>query len=187
MFSRSLWLVLVVPSLSFAAAPTAGAQAAKAALTPIQRPGNLPDLATQVRLIITELTEEVYALPEPVRLVHSALVQAAQVNPDQRVPMLQASLDETAKPFLKAACGTDEVEQLVALPQAKLVTTCHLKERKALPSKLVPSMQAASLLWSAYLTDLLTKRGASADELTLARWVAHFARTDEAGPAITKP
>jgi hypothetical protein len=150
------------------------AQAARKAVAGI---GGAKDikLLVQVRYALNELADATYGLPEPTRKLLTAM---AEEN-DNRGGIADQALDEEAGEFVTKACGGATTADVKALTVANVILKCKLKVRKAVPAARAKSMRPAAVLLAAYVIDLL---GASAteDERTIARWIAHYGRTDEA-------
>jgi hypothetical protein len=170
-------LLSLASATALAKPSPAAVEAAKKAATGIAAEAKNKDLtlATQVKHALNELADKVYDLPERTRKVLSSLADVEDQSQHAKDP--DQALDEEAKAFLKDACGTDKTADLLAQSVSKLVTTCHLKDRKAVPSTVTPAMRPGAVLLAAFVIDQLGK-DATADERTIALWIAHYGRSD---------
>ena len=170
---RTLVLISLFATAAAADPEPTAAQKAKAAVAGIAK--DPESILMQSRFALNELSDIEYHLPKDVR---KTLESMGEPDAGNHAKLIAAALDEEAKDFLKAACGTTKTADLLAMTNDKVIATCHLRDRKAVPSKLGPTLRPAALLFAAFLIDLLGK-DATEDERELARWVAHYGRSDE--------
>ena len=175
----------LVPVLVLAAAPahapTAAASAARATAAIAKADSGA---AHQGTLALDELSKPEYGLPADVR--QGLAYAAGRADPADRPRIVAEVLRALDPKFVSGACGA-EFAELGALPLDAALGRCRGKLGAALPSHPPATLRLGSVLLSALLVQRFQAQRADAKVVELARWAAHFDRSDAGAPSLPRP
>ena len=180
-----LALALLAPAAAQASAATRAASA-KESLKALTQPGQFASLSDQVRVTIGALIEPALDLPAPLRRSLEAL---QHVDPADVLTLAMGIVEQDGQGFLKRSCGTGAAGVAAGAPPGDapevIVKRCKLTPGKTAPATL-QGLKAPALLLAGMVAELMVKRGASPEELALARLLAQLGQPESAKP-LTAP
>lgn len=162
---------------------TPGRKAALLALKYLRDTKVLSDAGQQGRIAMSALSEPEHGLAADDRKALGYL-SGGGLDPSQYRRIAVAWLGEPeTKRYVVRSCGKawDEVEK--GLPAKgrvdALAAACKLPDSARPTSRIADKLDPIFVLLAAYLQDQLRARGASEEELVVARWVAYSLRDEE--------